>query len=324
MKTSCRKTSWGGEAAMAVFNPRFECCPVCDSVKIHHYITTMDRHYGHIDRLFDVYLCVDCSLLFLNPMIRDEELFSMYDEETYYSYQPLDFRQRSWLKELIVKNLIGSSAPEEPPIDNPQGKKFLDIGCGSGYKLYFMKQLGWDVHGVEISAVAAGIGNNYGLNIAQGTLLDAGYESEYFDYIRSNHSFEHITNPNETMAEIQRICKTGGKLFIGVPNTASFPCHVFREYWFYLGVPFHPYNYNPHNLNLLLRKWGFQVTKVKYVGNWQGLLGSLKYLIESKYRLKLIDPIYNNRLFQIFFHQIARILNWIRLGDCIEIYAEKI
>ena len=39
-----------------------------------------------------------------------------------------------------------------------------------------------------------------------------------FDYVRSYHSFEHMSNPRETLADIHRILKPDGKLMIGVPT----------------------------------------------------------------------------------------------------------
>ena len=98
----------------------------------------------------------------------------------------------------------------------------LDIGCGNGWFIYMMRDKGWDVKGVEPSKAGAEAGRRIAnLDIHHGDLLSGNYPSEYFDYIRSNHSFEHIPNPNEVLQEIHRILKPNGKAFIGVPNINS-------------------------------------------------------------------------------------------------------
>ncbi len=51
--------------------------------------------------------------------------------------------------------------------------RLLDIGCGSGQYLYWMKQFGWDVAGVEISSVASERANELTLNVFCGQLSDA-------------------------------------------------------------------------------------------------------------------------------------------------------
>jgi SAM-dependent methyltransferase len=298
-----------------------EVCEVCNSKDIHHFVTTYDRHYGWVDKSFSVYKCTNCELLFLNPMISEEELHSMYSQETYYSYQGFSTSKTSF-KQKILKFFFELSPKDL--IFECSGKTILDIGCGSGEKLFFYKNNGAIVQGVEISNSASKIGNLSGLNIFNGTLLEARLPSNHFDYIRSNHSFEHLTNPVEVIKEMLRICKTGGKVFIGVPNTKSLTFKLFRKYWYYLGVPFHPFNYNPKNLSILLEKNNFEVDKIQYNGRFNGILGSIQIILNSKNKKKSDEGYFTNKFTILFFHQIARILNLIKQGDCIEIIATKI
>ncbi|MCL5276202.1 MAG: class I SAM-dependent methyltransferase [Deltaproteobacteria bacterium] len=49
----------------------------------------------------------------------------------------------------------------------------MDIGCGTGNYLRILRELGWDVYGIEPSERAAEIGRKqFGLNIKTGTLMD--------------------------------------------------------------------------------------------------------------------------------------------------------
>jgi len=76
-----------------------------------------------------------------------------------------------------------------------------------------MKEKGWSVYGV-----AAERGRSEGFDILGGFIDRANFPSEYFDYVRSNHSFEHMHNPREVLREMRHIIKPSGYLFIRVPN----------------------------------------------------------------------------------------------------------
>jgi SAM-dependent methyltransferase len=298
-------------------------CIICNSTALKSVYYTYDRHYGNTDKSFNVAECQNCKLLFLNPMITSEELHSMYDEDSYYSYQPFgDGSQKKSFKQQIGQLLLGIK-PQDPKFDC-KDKEILDIGCGSGKELYEYKKNGAKVSGAEISKSGADFGNTYGLNIFNGTLLEANFETNRFDYIRSNHSFEHLVNPVETAEEIYRITKPGGKVFVGVPNSDSLPYNIFKKYWYYLGVPFHPVNYNPKNLIMLFESKGFKMEKVNYNGNVHGVLGSFQIFLNRHNKKSSMEGwVANNVIIKIIAHQIARLLNVIKQGDCMEIIFVK-
>jgi len=301
-------------------------CPLCNSEKTSFFINTHDRHYGWINKHYDIFHCEFCGVLYLNPMISDSELFEMYPENNYYAYKTFK-EENNLLHKLLSK--IKRLLTFVPPSDLKDKKNFfnkivLDLGCGSGKSLYMIKKYGAkEIYGVEISSKAAEIGNSYGLNIFNGTLIQAKFPNDYFDYIRSNHSFEHFTNPLETLVEIHRILKKGGKLFIGVPNTDSLMFRIFKKYWYYIGVPFHPFNYNTKCLRKILENNGFLVENVNYRGNCQGILGSVQIYLNRKNKKRSDEGLVSNLISEIIATFIARILNMLKIGDCIELVAVK-
>jgi SAM-dependent methyltransferase len=295
-------------------------CVLCGDNKIKNIYKTHDRHYG-IKGEFDIVKCTNCGLVFLNPMPSDVYLTSLYPK-TYYSYQDFYEKENSFIKGIVKKYFLNLGT-RDPGFSSPGN--ILDIGCGSGKFLYTMKKKGWQVFGVEVNENAALLGNELEqLNIHPGDLLSIKYNSDFFDYIRSNHSFEHITNPEPVLEETHRILKGGGKLLIGVPNIDSFNGRLFKKYWWYLGAPVHPFNYSVSTLTKMLEKHGFKVEKVTYNGDYTGVLGSLQIFLNRKNNKNSDEGVFINSVFlRIISHQFAKLLNFFKSGDAIEIICSK-
>jgi SAM-dependent methyltransferase len=296
-----------------------EACPLCGGQGNVPIYITRDRHYG-IPGLYRIVRCAGCSLVFLNPMYSDQELSKLYPDD-YYAYQENSHRSR-WKE--VVKSIFGYRVGTRDPTFFKPGR-MLDLGCGSGWFISSMRDQGWQTHGVEISSVAAELGRKTAaLDIFSGTLEQASFPAEFFDYIRSNHSFEHISSPNETLDEIHRILKPHGKLLIGVPNEGSLTSKIFGQYWWYRGVPVHPFTYSVQTLSRLLRKHRFVVEKVAYNSDCCGILGSFQiWLNRENGRRSSEGAMFNSRLLRILCHWSAKFTDLLKLGDEIEITAVK-
>jgi SAM-dependent methyltransferase len=299
-------------------------CPVCKGRDITWFANTYDKHYGHTEKNYDVYKCNKCKLLFLNPMIEDNELFSLYPED-YYNTDSADVNNIA--KKSTTPNLIKKILIDYRPKDLEQsfaGKTVLDLGVGNCEQLYILYKKGADAYGTEIRESACKIGEKLGLKISKGTLLDANYPTAFFDYVRSNHSFEHLTEPEKVLEEFNRILKDGGKLFIGVPNTKSWTFKFFGQHWYYLGVPFHPFSYNVHNLILFAEQYGFKMQKIVYNANFSSLMYGIQILLNLRNKKKSTEGWFCNKFNMIWCHQFARLSNLFKRGDCIEITFTKV
>ena len=294
-------------------------CPLCEGENYEQIYEARDRHYG-ISGAYCVVRCATCSLVFLNPMLSDQELAVLYPTD-YYAYQ--DHFSRSGWKELakaILHCRVGTLDPKFPAPG-----RLLDLGCGSGWFLSGMRDKGWETYGVEISSAAAELSRKQaGLNVFSGTIQQAQFPPEFFDYIRSNHSFEHISSPVNTLQEIHRVLRPKGKLLIGVPNIDSLNARLFGQYWWYLGAPVHPFSYSVKTLCKLLRKTNFVVEKINYNSDSSGILGSLQiYFNRANGRKSTDGLIINNPLLKIPFHWAAKLIDLLAWGDAIEITAAK-
>jgi SAM-dependent methyltransferase len=255
----------------------------------------------------------------LNPMFSDQELAALYPAD-YYAYQD-KFRVREWRE--LARRLLGYYVgTKEPEFETPG--TILDLGCGSGWFLDSMRSRGWKTYGVEISEQAAVLGKSQGLQICCGNLQDANFSSEFFDYVRANHSFEHISCPNETLDEIYRILKPQGKLLICVPNINSLNARVFKKYWWHLCAPVHTFNYSTDTLRSIVVKHGFHVEQVSFNSDYFGILGSLQMWLNRKNGKKSTDGmLINNYLLRFACQCTANLIDLVGQGDMIEITATK-
>ena len=295
-----------------------QTCPFCGGTDLRDLFTARDPHYG-IPGEYRIVRCAACTLQFVNPMPSDGELASLYPSD-YYAYQDPPTASRWKLK---AKKLLGYwRGTKEPEFKRPG--RFLDLGCGSGEMVDRMRRLGWDSYGVEINVPAASLGRSRGLQISTGRLQDANLPREQFDYVRASHSFEHVTCPHETLDEIQRLLRPGGKLLLAVPNTASLPARLFGPYWWHLCPPVHPFGYSVQTLARLLAQHGFQVTKVVFNSDYVGLLGSFQiWLNRHNGRRSFDGPIFRNHVLRVLCGWIQKVCDVAKVGDMIEVHARN-
>ena len=293
-------------------------CIVCGDKNKERILKIRDYHYS-IPGEYQVSHCNTCGLLQLDPMPTPEELAGRYSS-AYPSYQPA--RKFDWKRKLAQKIWRGTIPTHNPSFDKPGD--FLDVGCANGFYVQKMKDAGWNAKGVEPGDEGVKSGRAAGLDIFHGTLHDAHFPDNSFDYVRLNHSFEHILNPVEVLQEIFRVLRPGGKCYIGVPNVDSILYRIFGGYWWYTG-PLHTYGYSPSTLSKLLERTGFKVDHVYFNSNYASIFGSLQIYVHRKQLTGPASegPLLNNWLLRIIGTWTARLLDLFHQGDAMEILSTK-
>lgn len=108
----------------------------------------------------------------------------------------------------------------QPP-PSEQGRTLLDVGCGDGEALEILRDLGWDVQGVEFDPSAVAAAARRGLHVHEGDLPSANFASDSFDLVSSTHVLEHVYDPSAFLSESLRVLKPGGTLITVTPNAAA-------------------------------------------------------------------------------------------------------
>lgn len=144
--------------------------------------------------------------------------------------------------------------------------RLLDVGCGNGLFLKKMRELGWLVAGVEPDPKAVQVARNqHGLEVSQGTLMDAGLQENSFDVVTMSHVIEHVSDPIELLRACHRVLKPGGKLVAVTPNIQSLGQKWFGDSCLALDPPRHLYIFSPKSFERCAQKAGFTNNNVSSV-----------------------------------------------------------
>ena len=89
------------------------------------------------------------------------------------------------------------------------GDSLLDLGCGSGIGLSFVKVFRPELHtvGIELDMLHKDVWAARGLNVNQGDIYNLALSDGSFDTVWSSHVLEHLTDPELMVRESVRVAK---------------------------------------------------------------------------------------------------------------------
>lgn len=98
-----------------------------------------------------------------------------------------------------------------------KGKKILEIGCGTGYLLHELHQLGANVVGIEPGEHGQVGAEKYNVNIIR-DFFPSQKITERFDVVIMYCVLEHISDPNAFLQLISDYLLDNGKVILAVPD----------------------------------------------------------------------------------------------------------
>ena len=152
----------------------------------------------------------------------------------------------------------------------------LDIGCGRGYLLQQLAEVGWHCAGLDIpqSPIPARSSKvDFRIGSADEVLP---WPAAVFDLAVLNHVLEHTINPRFVVKEALRVIRPGGYLYVGVPNFESWQADCFKDFWFPLEIPRHLHHFGLLSLRLLLEDYGFKIKYISTRSLRQGIFGCIQ------------------------------------------------
>ena len=305
----------------------FIACDLCGSNHNTILFQARDYRYSHSE-MFNIVKCKSCGLIYLNSRPTAESILEQYKEDYIPPDEKLDNLKTS---RVIFKKILGSfwyKIGGYYGISEIKVKgRFLDVGCANGDTLEAARNMGADVYGIELNPKFVKICKDKSLNVHCGILEDSAYPNDYFDIIWMSQVIEHLQSPKNSLKEIQRILKPGGRLYILCPNAGSYLAKFFGKYWHGWHIPFHFYAYTKETIIKSVTECGFKVEKLIATTPYHFFSVSLKSMIygesdkTSMKRVKLIDSLLFGAAISLIFRILDLVLS--EKGDCLTVVLKK-
>ena len=263
-------------------------CPVCGSpARTMMFDDLTDRVFGVAPGRWTLHRCGGCDCAYLDPRPNPETIGRAYAR--YYTHgagnpKRLPSRRRSlkgWLANGELNRGYGYRFPHAAPawlaaaLMRPLDKarqgafirhlpapsagasRLLDVGCGNGDFLQVARDCGYEVTGLEPDPQAVATARSQGLAVEQGTLTSASFAADSFDHITLSHVLEHVHAPAAALAQVLRLLKPGGRLWVSLPSLDAEGLRQFGADWIGLEPPRHLTLFTVAGLRRLLVETGF-------------------------------------------------------------------
>lgn len=279
-------------------------CPLCGNnpfdIVIHH----AKELYNGMNEYFDVVRCTSCGFHFTNPRPTQETIGYFYPDTAGY-YQPskdvLVAAGNGWrvklqnagrqlwlgypgdsracwvfLAKLLKPLMLREFTLQHTPRWVEDGCLF-DVGCSCGHYLLVMRDLGWQVHGLELNEAAVQFARKeLGLDgVQQGFIEGRPIANNSIDVIHMSMVLEHLHEPRKSLTIVNAGLKTGGQLIISLPDFSGWEARLFGRYFYSLHVPQHLNHFTPKTLIRMLLETGFEVDQVVHQHVDRDLIASL-------------------------------------------------
>ena len=236
-------------------------CPVCNGDKIHNQLTAKDHTVSQ--QSFAIWHCDDCTARFTQDIPELDSIGDFYKSENYISHSDTKKGVINSLYHMVRNRTMAAKRKLLVKETGLLKASLLDVGCGTGAFLSYMKNTGWGVVGFEPDAAAREKAESlYGIKPLPINEL-FNQQSGSFNAITMWHVLEHVHNLHGYMDQLKRIIAQTGKIFIAVPNYTSYDAELYQENWAAYDVPRHLYHFSPASMKLLVEKHGMKLETVK-------------------------------------------------------------
>ena len=297
---------------------------------------TVYRHLA--DRLFatpgewELRQCTsaDCNLIWLDPLPIAEDLDRLYADyythvaetaggsvpfyrdlkseilRSVFGYQSAACKPvgRVWCRLGLIRDIVGG---EVTYLHARPGARLLDVGCGNGQFLAHMRDLGWDVVGIDPDPKAVHIARErFQLEVRHGTLERAVIDAESFDAVTLRHVIEHVPDPVGLLRACRRLLNPQGRLVVVTPNHLSLGRRVCGREWIGWDSPRHLFVFSPRVLCRVAQAAGLNIEQVRTTANGARFIWHVYRLLR---RAPASRPGIHQRVPRQFF--IEGILFWV-------------
>jgi len=326
-------------------------CDLCGSANSAPYLTSKDYLHG-VPGEFTAVRCTECGLIYTSPRPTADEMASYYPDDAAY-YVPGDEVRRKRKEyrglNLTFLKLFKGYFPDEPrssikaaallPLywlrshkivyegipDFVPGGRLLEVGCSYGKFLADMRELGWQVDGIETNTGAIEQARTlWGIDVRQGMIDTLGLESGAYDAIVMRMVLEHVHSPKAVLSKLHAALKPGGQLIITVPDIAGVEARAFGRYFYGLQLPTHLYHFTACTLGRMLRESGFEITDVRHNRNDRDYTGSIENKIKEEGRGAITGMMLSKPVRKLFVQFAIKALAAFHMTSRMTVHARRL
>ena len=197
--------------------------------------------------------CVRCGLVFSSPIISPEKISTFYKGSSCNYKDQIPYLIKTYFKIIIdIKNGL------------PKNPKVLEVGCGNGFFLKALVDLGFtkNVFGIEPSSKMVleanpSLKDKIKMNVFKSNL----FPNNSFDLILCFHTLDHMLDPNEFLEEAYALLKKDGCVIVVVHDTEGLSVKLFGERSAIFDIE-HIYLFNKKTLSKIFLRHRFKTVKV--------------------------------------------------------------
>ncbi len=251
--------------------------------------------------------CTACATLYV------AELPSATDLEA--TYLAPDYHQSAATEALRMRN----EADARARILRKFGcRDVLEIGCGPGYFLDAVRDLGMHVEGVD-RAVTATAPRQRGHTIHDCWLQDLAPVTPRFDVVAMWEVIEHVADPVALLTQAKQWLRPGGFLALSTPSSSGVPARVLGPRFPMVCPPDHLALFSRDGLTRLLARTGFDPLR------WTSFSGLAPATLQRGFQRYLLGNTLPARVLAAGLARIssvpAQLMDRAGLGSAFEVYA---
>ena len=233
-------------------------CPICTTEMKFKFVT---KDYLVTGESFDIVECEACSIRTTTPFPDKKIIGNYYSSDDYISHDDKVSGIFDSIYGLVRTYQLNKKKKLIGKYFNKSNGKILDIGCGAGDFLQYMKENHWNINGVDTSNKARKIANKK-LNIKVMDPKDWINNKEKYDVITCWHSLEHVHEPWVYLDKIKKSLTVDGFLIVALPNYQSTDAKIYKEFWAAYDTPRHLYHFTIKSMNKTIKPHGLNIESI--------------------------------------------------------------
>ena len=235
----------------------YDKCPLCDSLNFEKFkVGDCSGHFSYnptLNKEIVWNICFNCNHVFTSGYYTDEACDVIFSKTQDSQRLGFDFERSRYISAKMIEKVI-------PFVGDGC---WLDIGFGNGSLLFTAQEYGFTPYGIDLRVANVTQLSNLGI---QASCCDVSKltMTEECSVISMMDVLEHMPYPKTGLLAANRLLKTGGVLFLSMPNCESYVWKFLdnqniNPYW---GEMEHYHNFGRKRLYELLNDFGF--TPVRY------------------------------------------------------------